>query len=165
MKQLQLPLAKEDIESLKLGELVYLSGTFFTARDNTHQKLIDMLNNGEEIPFNIQGATIYYMGPTPAREGVVCGSAGPTTSSRMDRYTPELLAKGMKVMIGKGNRSEDVKIAIRQNGAVYFSTIGGAGAYLADKIKKMKCVAFPELGPEAVYQIEVELFPVIVSYK
>jgi fumarate hydratase subunit beta len=165
MKKFSLPLSKEDIQGLQLGELVYLSGTLFSARDNTHQKLTDMIANGEDLPFNLVGAAVYYMGPTPPREGIVCGSAGPTTSSRMDRYTPALLDKGLKVMIGKGNRSEEVKAAIKKNNAIYFSTIGGAGAYLADRIKKMKCIAFPEFGPEAIYQLEVELFPVIVSYK
>lgn len=165
MKKLILPLSKEDIEGLQLGELVYLSGTLFSARDNTHQKLINMINNGEELPIKLDGASIYYMGPTPPKVGVVCGSAGPTTSSRMDRYTPTLLDKGLKVMIGKGNRSEEVNISIKKNNAIYFSTIGGAGAYLADRITMMECIAFPEFGPEAIYQLEVELFPVIVSYK
>lgn len=165
MKELFLPLTKEDIDNLKMGELAYLSGTIYSARDNTHSKLIELINKAEPLPFTLSGAAIYYMGPTPAREGVVCGSAGPTTSSRMDRYTPALLEKGLKVMIGKGNRSAEVKQSIKANHAIYFSTIGGAGAYLADKIKRMKCVAFPELGPEAIYQLEVEMFPVIVSYK
>ena len=165
MKKLTLPLSKKDIQGLQLGELVYLSGTLFSARDNTHQKLINMINNGEELPVKLEGASIYYMGPTPPKVGVVCGSAGPTTSSRMDRYTSALLDKGLKVMIGKGNRSEEVKTSIKRNNAIYFSTIGGAGAYLADRIKKMECIAFPEFGPEAIYQIDVEFFPVIVSYK
>ncbi len=165
MKKLSLPLSKEDISSLQLGEMVYLSGVIYTARDNTHKKLIDMISKGEELPLNLDGAAIYYMGPTPARDGLVCGSAGPTTSARMDRYTPSLLAKGLKVMIGKGNRSDEVNKEIRKNNAIYFSTIGGAGAYLADKIKKMQCVAFPEFGPEAIYRLEVNLFPVVVTYK
>ncbi len=166
MKELKLPLTNEDISSLTLGEFVYLSGTIYSARDNTHQRIIEILEReGNLLSLGFSLSSIYYMGPTPARAGVVCGSAGPTTSSRMDKFTPLLLEKGLKVMIGKGKRSEEVKNSIRANHAIYFSTIGGAGAYLADRIKKMECVAFSELGPEAIYRLEVEKFPVVVSYK
>ncbi len=165
IKKLELPLSDSDISELKIGEMVFLSGKVYTARDNTHMRLIEMLAKGQPLPFELNGLAIYYMGPTPAKKGFACGSAGPTTSSRMDKYTPCLLAHGLKVMIGKGNRSEEVKVDISDNKAVYFATVGGAGAYLASKIKKMQCIAFPEFGPEAVYELEVEDFPVVVSWK
>lgn len=165
MKELKLPLSNKQIDALKQGELVYLSGIIYSARDSTHKKIIEMIEQGEELSFEIKNSAIYYMGPTPSREGAVCGSAGPTTSSRMDKYTPKLLENGLRVMIGKGSRSSDVKKSIIDNHAVYFSTIGGAGAYLADKIKKIQCIAFPELGPEAMYELEIEHFPVVVNWK
>jgi fumarate hydratase subunit beta len=166
MKEIFLPITNEQIDNLQIGELVYLSGVIYSARDNTHKRIIEILEregNLSSLGFSL--SSFYYMGPTPARVGVVCGSAGPTTSARMDRYTPALLEKGLKVMIGKGNRSNEVKKSIKENHAIYFSTLGGAGAYLADKIKKMECVAFPELGPEAVYKLQIEDFPVVVNWK
>ncbi|MDD5456832.1 MAG: FumA C-terminus/TtdB family hydratase beta subunit [Candidatus Margulisbacteria bacterium] len=163
MKKIKLPIIdKKVLKSLKPGDFVYLSGCVYTARDATHKKLLEYINAGKKLPLDLQNTSFYYMGPSPARPGQVCGSAGPTTSRRMDSYTRTLLEHGLKVMIGKGERTEQVKKAIKKHKAVYFGTIGGAGAYLSVCIKKMECAAFPELGPEALYKLELENLPAIV---
>lgn len=149
--------------SLKAGDTAIITGTLFTARDAAHKKLFDLLKKRKRLPVNIAGQIIYYVGPTPAKKGRVIGSAGPTTASRMDKYAPLLLDAGLMGMIGKGKRSEKVKGAIIKNKAVYFATFGGAGAYLSKRIKKSKIIAYPELGTEAIREIEVEDFPVIVA--
>lgn len=156
------PLNKEKAAGLKAGDKVYLSGTIYTARDAAHKKLMGLIEKGEKLPFDLQEQIIYYVGPAPAKPGQVIGSAGPTTSGRMDPYAPALLDRGLMGMIGKGNRSEEVKKSIKRNGAVYFAAIGGAAALIAKSIKKAEVVAYPELGPEAIHRLEVVDFPVIV---
>jgi len=156
------PLAPEVVENLRIGQQVLLSGKLYTGRDAAHKKLIELLDRGEELPIDLQGQVIYYVGPAPARPGKVIGSAGPTTSGRMDAYAPRLLEMGLKGMIGKGYRSAEVVEAIKKYKAVYFAAVGGAGALIAKSIKKAQVVAYPELGPEAIYELEVEDFPVIV---
>ena len=157
------PLEAEAVEQLKVGTRVLISGVVYTARDAAHKRLVQAINNGEELPLNLEGQTLYYMGPSPARPGQVIGSAGPTTSSRMDIYTPPLLAIGLKAMIGKGNRSQEVREAIKKHRAVYFVTIGGAGALLSKAIKKARVIAYPDLAAEAIMQLELEGFPAIVA--
>ena len=157
------PLEAEAVEKLKVGTRVLISGVVYTARDAAHKRLVQAINNGEELPLNLEGQTLYYMGPSPARPGQVIGSAGPTTSSRMDIYTPPLLAIGLKAMIGKGNRSQEVREAIKKHRAVYFVTIGGAGALLSKAIKKARVIAYPDLAAEAIMQLELEGFPAIVA--
>ncbi len=157
------PLSDEVVLSLKAGDRVELSGIIYSARDATHRKFFETLDRGEPLPFDIRGQVIYYMGPTPPRPGRIIGAAGPTTSSRMDSYTPRLLELGLKGMIGKGKRGKEVREAILKNKAVYFAAIGGAGALAAKRIKKFELVAYPELGPEALYKLEVERFPLIVA--
>ncbi|KQL48436.1 fumarate hydratase [Brevibacillus choshinensis] len=161
-KQLTLPLDQEQINGLRAGDRVELTGWMYTARDAAHKRMAESLQVGEELPVELVGQTIYYVGPTPAKPGQVIGSAGPTTSSRMDPYTPALLALGLKGMIGKGSRSETVKQAIVQSQAVYFAAIGGAGALIAKTIRAAEMVAYHDLGTEAIYRLEVERFPVIV---
>ncbi|MED4753591.1 Fe-S-containing hydro-lyase [Brevibacillus choshinensis] len=161
-KQLTLPLDQEQINGLRAGDRVELTGWMYTARDAAHKRMAESLQVGEELPVELVGQTIYYVGPTPAKPGQVIGSAGPTTSSRMDPYTPALLALGLKGMIGKGSRSETVKQAIVQAQAVYFAAIGGAGALIAKTIRAAEMVAYHDLGTEAIYRLEVERFPVIV---
>lgn len=161
-KEIYLPLTDEAIESLEAGDYVYLSGTVYTARDAAHKRMDEALNEGKNLPISIEGNTIYYMGPSPAREGRPIGSAGPTTASRMDKYAPRLLDLGLKGMIGKGRRSEAVKEAIVRNKAVYFAAVGGAGALLSKAIKSSKVVAYDDLGTEAIRELTVERFPVIV---
>ncbi len=160
--ELQTPLTKEKIESLKSGDYVYLTGTIYTARDAAHKRMSEALAAGEELPIDVKDQIIYYMGPTPAKEGQVIGSAGPTTASRMDKYAPKLLDLGLSGMIGKGKRSQDVIDAIVLNGAVYFAAVGGAGALLSKCIKKSEVVAYDDLGTEAIRKLEVEKFPAIV---
>jgi fumarate hydratase subunit beta len=160
---LQLPLSKEDRISLKVGDSVRFSGSLYTARDAAHHRLFEAVSHGQEIPIPLQGETIYYVGPCPAPPGWVIGSAGPTTSGRMDKYTPRLLDLGLAAMIGKGERSPEVIQAMIRNYAVYFATIGGAGVLIARTVKKMELVAYPELGPEAIYRLEVENFPAVVA--
>lgn len=160
--ELQTPLTKEKIESLKSGDYVYITGTIYTARDAAHKRMSEALANGEELPIDVKDQVIYYMGPTPAKEGQVIGSAGPTTSSRMDKYAPKLLDLGLSGMIGKGKRSQDVIDSIVLNGAVYFAAVGGAGALLSKCIKKSEVVAYDDLGTEAIRKLEVEKFPAIV---
>ena len=161
-KNILLPLKEEDIENLKAGDYVYLSGVMYTARDAAHKRMEETIKKGEPLPFPIEGSTLYYMGPSPAREGRVIGSAGPTTSSRMDKYTPGLLDMGMKGMIGKGKRSAAVSEALVRNHAVYFAAVGGAGALLSKAIKTSEVIAYDDLGTEAIRRMEVENFPVIV---
>lgn len=156
------PLKDEEIRELKAGDYVYITGVVYTARDAVHKRMQEALDAGEELPVDIKGQIIYYMGPSPAREGRVIGSAGPTTASRMDKYTPELLDRGMKGMIGKGKRTQDVSDAIVRNGAVYFAAVGGAGALLSKQIKSAEVIAYEDLGTEAIRRLYVEDFPVIV---
>lgn len=156
------PLGPEIIEKLRAGDQVLVTGVIYTARDAAHKRLVQALDKGEKLPFELAGQTLYYMGPSPARPGQVIGSAGPTTSGRMDVYTPRLLAQELKGMIGKGSRSAAVKEAIQKYKAVYFAAIGGAGALIAKSIKKAEVIAYPELGAEAIMRLEVENLPVIV---
>jgi len=161
-KQISLPLKQEDIDILNAGDSVYISGYLFTARDAAHKKMVEIINAGEKLPFDLKGCVIYYAGPCPAKPGEVIGSAGPTTSTRMDKYTPFLLSQGLKGMIGKGERNMEVINAMIENGAIYFGATGGAGALISRCIKSSEVVAFEELGTEAVRKIYVENFPVIV---
>lgn len=161
-KHIQAPLVAEEIKELTAGDYVYITGTIYTARDAAHKRMYDAINNGEKIPMNLQDNIIYYMGPSPAREGRPIGSAGPTTASRMDKYAPTLLNLGLKGMIGKGKRSDSVKDAIIRNSAVYFAAVGGAGALLSKSIKKSTVIAYDDLGTEAIRELEVENFPAIV---
>ena len=154
---------KAAIPNLKAGDTVLLSGRVYTARDAAHQRLIQMLSSGEELPFEIKNATVYYAGPTEAPKGLAVGSSGPTTSSRMDSFTPTLLDKGLCCMIGKGNRSDEVVASMVKNGAVYLCAVGGAGAIAAKCIKKARVIAFPDLGPESIKELEFEKFPLIVG--
>jgi len=159
---IQLPLDLPTIENLRAGELVTLNGIMYSARDAAHHRLIGAMNSGKDLPFDIRSQTIYYMGPTPSKPGQVIGSAGPTTSGRMDTCTPRLLAAGLKGMIGKGSRSPEVKDAITKYKAVYFAAIGGAGALIAKSIKGVEVVAYEDLGPEAILRLQVEDFLAIV---
>jgi fumarate hydratase subunit beta len=156
------PLSDEDTSALKTGDSVLITGTVYTARDAAHKRLIELLEAGKELPIPLKGEIIYYVGPTPAQPGAPIGSAGPTTSGRMDAYAPALMKAGLKGMIGKGSRSAAVRKAITEHGAVYFAATGGAGALLARKVKRAEIVAYEDLGPEAIRRIEVENFPVIV---
>ena len=162
-KKITLPLTRELARTLKAGDSVLLTGTIYTSRDAGHKRMCEALARGEKLPFDPTDATIYYVGPTPAKPGQVIGSAGPTTSYRMDPYTPPLLALGLKGMIGKGRRSAEVVQAIREHGAVYFITIGGAAALLAEAVKKKTPVCYEDLGPEAICRLEVENFYAIVG--
>lgn len=161
---LTVPFEDDDIEKLKSGDTVMLSGTLYTARDAAHKRMTEQLENGEELPVDLNGQVIYYVGPTPAKPGQAIGSAGPTTSSRMDAYTPALLEHGLKGMIGKGYRSEEVIDSIRENKAVYMVAIGGTGALLAQKIINSELVAYEDLGTEAIRRLEVKDFPCIVIH-
>jgi fumarate hydratase subunit beta len=161
-QKISLPLSDETIAKLRAGDNVLLNGVIYVARDAAHKKLIEALEQGGELPFAIRGQTIYYMGPAPAKPGQAIGSAGPTTSGRMDAYSPRLMEIGLKGMIGKGNRSKEVKEAMKRYKAVYFAAIGGAGALIAKSIKKSEIIAYEELGAEAIRRLEVEDFPVTV---
>lgn len=161
-KYMKVPLSSADASNLCAGDYVYLTGTIYTARDAAHKRMYDALEKGDTLPFDMENNVIYYMGPSPAREGRAIGSAGPTTASRMDKYAPTLLDLGLKGMIGKGKRSEAVKDAIVRNGAVYFVAVGGAGALLSRAITKSEVIAYDDLGTEAVRRLTVENFPVIV---
>ena len=161
-KHITIPASQEDIRSLRAGDYLLLSGTIYTARDAAHKRMIGTLNEGGELPIDVKGNFIYYLGPTPARPGTVIGSAGPTTSSRMDKYTPELLGRGLSGMIGKGKRSQAVIDAIVENGAVYMAAVGGAGALLSKCIKSSEVIAYDDLGTEAIRKLTVEELPVIV---
>ncbi len=161
-KRIKAPLHDDDILSLKAGDNVLISGVIYTARDAAHKKFIELIDKKAELPLDLKGQIIYYVGPTPARPGQVIGSAGPTTSGRMDAYTPRMLENGMKACIGKGLRSSEVKEALQEHKGIYLAAVGGAGALLSKKIKKCEVVAYPELGPEAVHRLEVEDFPATV---
>ena len=156
------PIDNEIVNSLKAGDCVYITGTIYTARDAAHKRMYEAIKNGENIPFELKNTIIYYLGPSPAREGQVIGSAGPTTSSRMDKYTPLLLEHGLKGMLGKGKRSDNVIESMHKNNAVYFAAIGGAGALLSKCIKKAEVIAYDDLGTEAIRKLEVENLPAIV---
>ena len=162
MRKLRLPLDEETIVSLNCGEEVLLSGYIYTARDAAHLRMDQTLDKGEKLPIELEGNVIYYMGPTPAREGRPIGSAGPTTASRMDKYAPRLLDLGLTAMIGKGKRKPEVTDAIVRNGAVFFAAVGGAGALLSKCIKKAEVIAYDDLVTEAIRKLEVENLPVIV---
>jgi fumarate hydratase subunit beta len=161
-KHICTPITENVTAELKSGDYVYITGTIYVARDAAHKRMIEALDRGEALPIDIQDATIYYMGPSPAREGRPIGSAGPTTATRMDKYAPTLLDLGQKAMIGKGKRSPEVIDAIVRNHAVYFAAVGGAGALLSKCIKKSEVVCYEDLGAEAVLKIEIEDFPAIV---
>ena len=161
-RHITLPITKEIAESLTSGDYVYLDGQMYVARDAAHKRMMEVLDRGEELPIPIKDATIYYMGPSPAREGRPIGSAGPTTASRMDKYAPRLLDLGEKAMIGKGKRTKEVIEAVVRNHAVYFAAVGGAGALLSKCITKSEVVCYDDLGAEAIRKLEVENFPVIV---
>ena len=161
-KYIQLPITDEDVKELKAGDYVYLSGTLYTARDAAHKRMQETLDKGEKLPFELKQNLIYDMGPSPAREGRPIGSAGPTTSSRMDKYTPRLLELGLKGMIGKGKRSKEVKEALVKHKGVYFAAVGGAGALLSKAIISSQVIAYEDLGTEAIRKLEVREFPVIV---
>ena len=161
-KEIKAPITKETASGLKAGDYVFITGTIYTARDAAHKRMQEALEKGETLPLELRKNMIYYMGPSPAREGKVIGSAGPTTASRMDRYTPALLDLGLAGMIGKGKRSKEVKEAIIRNKAVYFAAIGGAGALLSKSIIKSEVIAYDDLGTEAIRKLEVKDFPVIV---
>jgi fumarate hydratase subunit beta len=164
MRKLSLPLSKTDISGLKAGDICLLNGRLITGRDQVHLRFFETLKKGKKLPITLKKETIYYVGPTPAQPGHAVGSAGPTTSRRMDAFTPFLLSKGLfSAMIGKGNRSKEVAVSIKKNKAVYFMTIGGAGAFLSKRITSLKVIAYPELGPEAVHKFTVKDFPVIVA--
>jgi fumarate hydratase subunit beta len=162
MIKITTPLTIEKVQSLKAGDEVLLTGTLYTSRDAGHKRMMEQLDKGEQLPFNIEESIIYYVGPSPAKEGEVIGSAGPTTSYRMDSFTPRLLDLGLKGMIGKGYRSKEVIASMIKNKAVYFGAVGGAAALIANCIKSSKIIAYEELGPEALRKLYVEDFPVIV---
>lgn len=162
-KILNAPFSDDDINSLKAGDMVYISGTIYTARDAAHKRLVEMLQRGEAMPFDFEGQGVYYAGPCPAKPGKPIGSVGPTTGGRMDAYSPTLIERGLRVMIGKGSRSEAVVEALKKHGGVYFAAIGGAAALMAKCVKSSEVIAFDELGTEAVRRLEVEELPVIVA--
>ena len=161
-RHIQVPISKEDAKSLRAGDYVYLTGTIYTARDAAHKRMSEALEKGEALPVEMKDNLIYYMGPSPAREGRAIGSAGPTTASRMDKYAPALLDLGLGGMIGKGKRSKEVTDAIVRNGAVYFAAVGGAGALLSRSILESEVIAYDDLGTEAIRKLTVKDFPVIV---
>ena len=161
-KIINMPLTEEVVNDLKAGDRVLLNGIIYTGRDAAHKRLVELIQKGEDLPMDIKNQTIYYVGPCPAKPGQVIGSAGPTTSGRMDAYAPLLMEHGLKGMIGKGLRSKEVVDSIIKNNAVYFAAIGGAGALLAEAIKEAEVIAFPDLGAEAIYKLRVENFPVTV---
>ena len=161
-KNIHVPISREDAEGLRAGDYVYLTGTIYTARDAAHKRMKETLDAGKELPLSLDRNVIYYMGPSPAREGRQIGSAGPTTASRMDKYAPQLLDLGLLGMIGKGRRSSAVKEAVVRNGAVYFAAVGGAGALLSKSIREAEVVAYEDLGTEAIRKLQVENLPVIV---
>ena len=156
------PLDAETIKNLKAGDQVFITGVIYTARDAAHKRIVEALDKGEKLPLDLANQTIYYMGPSPARPGQPIGSAGPTTSGRMDSYAPRLMAAGLKGMIGKGNRSQAVKDAMKEYKAVYFAAIGGAGALISKSIKKAEVIAYEDIGAEAIRRLEVESFPATV---
>ena len=161
-RHITVPYDEKTARELKSGDMVYLTGTIYTARDAAHKRMYEAIERGEKLPFDVKNKVIYYMGPSPAREGRAIGSAGPTTASRMDRYTPGFLDVGLKGMIGKGRRSTEVIDSIIKNKAVYFAAVGGAGALLSRSIISSKIIAYEDLGTEAIRELEVSNFPVIV---
>jgi fumarate hydratase subunit beta len=160
--KLTTPLTEEQMRWLKIGDRVLLSGVVYTGRDAAHKRLVDLIDKGEELPFDIEGQVIYYVGPTPAKPGQVIGSAGPTTSGRMDKYAPILHERGLRATIGKGFRAQPVRDAMRKYGAVYFGAIGGCAAAISERIKSAEVVAYPDLGTEAIRRLVVEDFAVVV---
>ncbi len=156
------PFDQSELEQLKAGDYVYISGIIYTARDAAHKRMYECIKEGRTLPISLEGNAIYYLGPSPAREGNIIGSAGPTTSSRMDKYTPDMLDLGLKGMIGKGKRSKEVIDAVVRNKAVYFAAVGGAGALLSKCIKEAEVIAYDDLGTEAIRKLRVENLPVIV---
>jgi len=163
VKIVKAPLSREDIMELQMGEEVLVEGVVYAARDAAHKRMVQAIQAGEDLPFEAEGQIIYYVGPCPAPPGRVIGSAGPTTSGRMDAYAPLLIERGLRVMIGKGSRNQTVIKSMQEHGAVYLAAVGGAGAYLAQKIVASEIVAYPELGPEALLKLEVKDFPCIVA--
>ena len=163
MKEIQLPLTKELAGTLEVGEELRLNGTIYVGRDQAHQRLIKLIEEGSPLPLKLEGNVIYYMGPSPTPEGRIIGSAGPTTAGRMDPFAPALLDRGLVGMIGKGNRNNEVYNAVKRNGAVFLYAFGGCGALYSDRITACEVVAFEDLGPEAIYKLEVKDFPVIVA--
>ena len=161
-RHINVPFDADIVKELKAGDYVYLTGTIYTARDAAHKRMYDTMLEGKEIPMDLKNNVIYYLGPTPAREGQVIGSAGPTTASRMDKYTPALLELGMRGMIGKGRRTEAVRESMMKNQAVYFAAVGGAGALLSKSILQAEVIAYEDLGTEAIRKLEIKDFPVIV---
>lgn len=161
-RHIQVPISREDAGDLRAGDYVYLTGIIYTARDAAHKRMQETLDEGKDLPFSVDRNVIYYMGPSPAREGRPIGSAGPTTASRMDKYTPRLLDMGLGAMIGKGKRTQDVMDAIVRNGSVYFAAVGGAGALLSQRILKSEVIAYEDLGAESIRKLEVKDFPVVV---
>lgn len=159
---IETPVTDEDIEKLRAGDSIFITGYLFTGRDSAHKKLIDLLNEGKDLPIDVQGQFMYYVGPTPARPGKPIGSAGPTTSYRMDSYAPALHKLGLKGTIGKGLRNTEVKDSLKQYKAVYLAAVGGAGALISQSIREAEVIAYPELGPEAIRRVKVENFPCIV---
>ena len=163
MINLTLPLSKDDVKKLKAGDSVFISGTILTARDCAHKRLTELMDRGEPLPFELKDAVIYYAGPCPAKPGKASGSCGPTTSARMEGYTPRLLNCGLGAIIGKGEMCDEVKEALKRNTSVYFAAIGGAGAFYGNAIKSSECIAFPDLMSEGVYKLQVENFPAVVA--
>jgi fumarate hydratase subunit beta len=162
LKPVQIPFEEGVLETLKAGDLISLTGVLYTGRDQTHRRLVALLDEGKELPVELKGQLLYYVGPSPAKPGQVIGAAGPTTSYRMDPYTPRLLDLGLKGTLGKGSRSMNVRQAMKKHGAVYLATVGGAGALLSKSIVKSDLVAFEDAGPEALFRFEVENFPAVV---
>lgn len=163
MRKIQLPIAESDLLSLRAFDQVLLSGTIYVGRDQVHSRLFDLLENNQKLPIVLEGQAIYYMGPSPAPEGFPLGACGPTTSARMDPFAPRLLDEGLRVMVGKGPRSEAVISSVIRNRALYLQAFGGCGALYASTVRKVETLAFPELGPEALLLLEVEDFPVVVA--
>jgi len=162
LRPISIPFEENILQTLKAGDLVSLTGSLYTGRDQTHRRLVALLDEGRDLPIDLQGQLLYYVGPSPAKEGQVIGAAGPTTSYRMDAYTPRLLELGLKGTLGKGSRSMQVRHAMKKYGAVYFATVGGAGALLSKSITKSELVAFEDAGPEALFRFEVVDFPAVV---
>ncbi len=163
IKLVETPLTDDVVRSLKMGDKVRINGIIYSARDAAHKRLIELIEKGEDLPFDIAGQIIYYVGPTPAKPGYAVGSAGPTTSYRMDPYAPKLIERGLRGMIGKGSRSEPVIAAMRRYGAIYFAAVGGAGALIAKSIVSAEVIAYPDLGAEAIRKMEVRDFPAVVA--
>ena len=164
VKQITTPLSDEDIKSLSAGDEVLITGSIFTGRDQAHKRLCELIDAGKELPVELQGQVIYFVGPTPAQKGRSIGAAGPTTSSRMDAFSPKLIAKGLKGMIGKGHRGDQVRDALQKYGAIHFATLGGAGALLSKQITNAEVIAYEDLGTEAIRRLEVVDFPAVVAY-